>query len=74
VVIKSDGLNCATCAADLKADLVRQPGLSQIETFAPAPYCRFYLEDGQLDVPLLIDELMDKHAAALEGYTFVRGG
>jgi hypothetical protein len=73
VVIKAGGLDCATCAADLKADLEQQPGLTQIETFAPAPYCRFHVEDGQLDVPQLLGELQRKHSA-LDGYSFVRGG
>ncbi len=74
VVIKADGLSCATCAADLKADLDNEPDLSQIEVFAPAPYCRFHVETGELDVPRLLDEFKAKHSAALEGYSFVRGG
>jgi hypothetical protein len=74
VVIKSDGLGCSTCAAELQRDLERTAGLSRIETFAPQPYCRFYVEDGGLDVLRLLDELKPSHSAALEGYTFVRGG
>lgn len=74
VVIKSDGLGCSTCAADLQRDLEQIAGVTQIETFAPQPYCRFYVEDGGLDVVRLLDELKPSHSAALEGYTFVRGG
>jgi hypothetical protein len=74
VVIKSDGLGCSTCAAELKRDLEQTAGVSRIETFAPQPYCRFYVEDGELDVLRLLDELKPSHSAALEGYTFVRGG
>jgi hypothetical protein len=74
VVIKCDGLSCATCAADLQRDLEHTAGVSQIETFAPQPYCRFYVDDGNLDVVRLLEDLKPSHSAALEGYAFVRGG
>jgi hypothetical protein len=47
--------------------------LEQIEKFAPAPYCRFHVVNGMLDVPRLLDEFKVKHSA-LEGYSFMRGG
>jgi copper chaperone CopZ len=73
VVVKAEGLSCSTCAAELKGELEKVAGLSQIETFAPSPYCRFYVEDGSLDVPALLDELPGTKST-LAGWTFVRGG
>jgi hypothetical protein len=73
IVIKAEGLSCEACAADLQADLAKRQELSQIEMFAPAPYCRFYVEDGRLDVPRLVEQLKREHAATLEGYAFIRG-
>lgn len=73
VVVKAEGLSCSMCAAELKGELEKVAGLSQIETFAPSPYCRFYVEDGLLDVPALLDELPGTKST-LAGWTFVRGG
>ncbi len=61
------------CAASLKVELEQVTGLSQIETFAPSPYCRFYVEDGSLDVPALLNALPDADSTLL-GWRFVRGG
>jgi copper chaperone CopZ len=72
VVVKADGLSCSTCAAALKDELEQVAGLSQIETFAPSPYCRFYVEDGSLDVPALLSALPDAKST-LAGWKFVRG-
>jgi copper chaperone CopZ len=72
VVVKADGLDCATCAAELKDELEQVAGVSQIETFAPSPYCRFYVEDGSLDVPALLNALPDAKST-LAGWKFVRG-
>src|SRR5262245_41800176 len=59
VVLEADGLSCTTCAACLQDELEQVAGLSQIETFAPNPYCRFYVEDGSLDVARLLNGLPD---------------
>ena len=74
VVIKADGLGCSTCAAELQRELQQTAGITQVETFAPQPYCRFYVEDGGLDVARMLEDHMPNHSTALEGYTFIRGG
>lgn len=73
VVVHAEGLSCSTCAECLKSELEKVAGLSQIETFAPNPYCRFYVEDGSLDVPALLNALPDAKST-LAGWTFARGG
>jgi len=73
VVIKAEGLSCAECAAALQAALEANARLSQVETFAPSPYCRFYVEDGSLDVAAMLNSLPDSEST-LAGWTFVRGG
>jgi copper chaperone CopZ len=73
VVVKAEGLSCATCAGQIKGELEKVAGLSQIETFAPSPYCRFYVEDGGLNVQELLDRLAETDSA-LAGWMYVRGG
>ena len=73
VVVKAPNLTCVTCGEQLRADLAQTAGIEQLEVFSPQPYCRFYVSDGQLDVPALLDAIA-VHNSALEAYIFVRGG
>jgi copper chaperone CopZ len=73
IVVKAEGLGCSSCAAQVQGELEKVAGLSQIETFAPAPYCRFYVDDGDVDVPPLLNELPGAKST-LAGWRFIRGG
>src|SRR5262245_54947406 len=73
VAVKSEGLSCATGWADVKEKLEEVAGISQVETFAPEPYCRFFVEDQSLDVGALLDSLPVSQST-LAGWKFVRGG
>jgi copper chaperone CopZ len=73
VVIKASGLDCPTCVAQLREELEATPGLSQVEVFAPQPYCRFYVNDDTLDVAEVLSSLPD-YQSTLAGLRFIRGG
>ena len=73
VSLKLPNMVCGGCAAAVEGDLVKVPGISNIETDFEHNACKFYVADEKLDVKAKLEELA-KSNSHIEGWSFTDGG
>ena len=72
VSLKLPNMVCSFCAAEVEGDLVKLPGVSNVETDFEQNACKFYVADEKLDVKGKLDELA-KTNNHMEGWSFAEG-
>ena len=72
VSLKLPNMVCGGCAAAVEGDLVKVPGVSNIETDFEHNACKFYVADEKLDVKAKLEELA-KTNSHIEGWEFAEG-
>ena len=73
VSLKLPNMVCNGCAAAVEGDLVKVPGVSNIEFDIGSNNCKFYVADEKLDVKEKLDELA-KTNSHIEDWSFADGG
>jgi copper chaperone CopZ len=73
VSLKLPNMTCSGCAAAVEGDLVKVPGVSNIEFDIGSNNCKFYVADEKLDVKEKLDELA-KTNSHIEDWSFADGG